>query len=57
MKEALLLNSLNHKNLLKLHGICIDSQKSIKYIILEYMNMGDLLNFLRMSRSTQVLLI
>ncbi len=54
IREAILLSSLNHKNLLQLHGICLDSCKSIKYIVLEYMNMGDLLHFLRLSRSKKI---
>jgi len=45
-EEAILLSELNHANLVKLYGICLDENR-IKYLILEYMNMGDLLKYLR----------
>ena len=53
IKEAISLNSFNHPNLIKFHGICIESFNP-KFIVLEYMNLGDLLTYLRQMRDTKV---
>jgi len=45
MKEALIMNQFDHPNILKLLGVCFD--KEPLYIIFEYMNLGDLNNYLR----------
>jgi serine/threonine protein kinase len=52
-KEAILLNSLNHPNLIQLHGVCCsaDNELNPKYLIFEYMNMGDLLGYLRLLKA------
>ena len=49
-KEAILLNSLNHPNLIYFHGICCsaDNELNPKYLIFEYMNKGDLLGSVRL---------
>lgn len=48
IKEALLLNKIKHMNIIKFYGIVYDSSElSIKYLVFEYMNMGDLLKFLK----------
>lgn len=54
LKEAISLNTFNHPNLINFYGVLFDPINEPKYIILEYMNMGDLLTYLRKSRSTKV---
>jgi serine/threonine protein kinase len=56
IREAISLNSFTHPNLIQLHGICLDKNNGNdpKYIILEYMNTGDLLSYLRANRNTNV---
>ena len=43
--EAKVVNQFNHPNILKLLGVCFDSEPF--YIIFEYMNLGDLNSYLR----------
>ncbi|EPB73067.1 fibronectin type III domain protein [Ancylostoma ceylanicum] len=50
MKEAILMNNFDHPNIVKLLGVCLEGHKD--YIILELMEGGDLLNFLRASSPT-----
>ncbi|RCN29368.1 protein tyrosine kinase [Ancylostoma caninum] len=50
MKEAILMNNFDHPNIVKLLGVCLEGPK--EYIILELMEGGDLLNFLRASSPT-----
>ena len=48
IKNALLLNKLEHDNLIGFFGIVFDVDGVfIKYLLFEYMNMGDLLGYLR----------
>lgn len=48
IKEALLLNKMKHMNIVKFYGVVFDAnQLSIKYLVFEFMNMGDLLKFLK----------
>lgn len=57
IREAHLLKSAEHKNLIKFYGIVFDENESStfpEYIVLEYMNKGDLLNYLRTEESKQV---
>ena len=54
IKEAISLNSFNHANLINFYGVLVNENNEPTYIILEYMNMGDLLTFLRKSRSSKV---
>lgn len=55
LKEAIALNSFNHENLVKFYGVCFPkstlNKLEIKYIVLEFMNNGDLLSYLRQFRS------
>ncbi|CAF0973988.1 unnamed protein product [Brachionus calyciflorus] len=54
LKEAIALNSFNHENIINFHGICCPKEclnkLEIKYIIMEFMNSGDLLSYLRSIR-------
>lgn len=50
MKEAILMNNFDHPNIVKLLGVCLEGPK--QYLILELMEGGDLLNFLRASSPT-----
>ena len=52
LKEAVSLNSINHPNLIHFYGICYETKYDPKFIILEYMNEGDLLSFLRKKRES-----
>ena len=53
IKEAISMSHFNHPNLVKFYGVCFDSINP-KYIVLEYMNLGDLLAYLRHLRTTKV---
>ena len=53
IKEAVSMSQFDHPNLVKLYGVCFESIH-LKYIVLEYMNMGDLLAYLRQARTTKV---
>jgi len=46
-KEFTLLRKLNHKNIIKLHDIIIDTNSEYIYLILDYYKNGDLANFLK----------
>uniref|UniRef100_A0A914WX94 receptor protein-tyrosine kinase n=1 Tax=Plectus sambesii TaxID=2011161 RepID=A0A914WX94_9BILA len=48
LKEAILMNNFNHPNIVKLLGVCFDTEPH--YLVLELMEGGDLLTFLRSSR-------
>ncbi|VDL71120.1 unnamed protein product [Nippostrongylus brasiliensis] len=50
VKEAILMNNFDHPNIVKLLGVCMDGPK--EYLILELMEGGDLVNFLRASSPT-----
>jgi len=45
----MLLNSLKHLNVIKFYGIVYpdNHETGFKYLMFEYMNMGDLLGFLK----------
>lgn len=51
LQEAIALNLFDHPNLVRFYGVCISKEKRVKYILLEYMNNGDLLSFLRSHRN------
>lgn len=55
LKEAIALNSFDHPNLIKFYGVCISSEleNEIKFILIEYMNNGDLLTYLRSFRASK----
>ncbi|XP_050535151.1 proto-oncogene tyrosine-protein kinase ROS-like [Daktulosphaira vitifoliae] len=52
MKEAKLMNNFKHKHILQLIGVCIDNDPN--FIIMELMEGGDLLSYLRKNRPTSV---
>lgn len=52
LKEAQLMSNFKHKHILKLIGVCFDLDSL--YIIMELMQGGDLLTFLRQNRSAEV---
>jgi proto-oncogene tyrosine-protein kinase ROS len=58
LKEAVLLNLISHPNLVHFYGVCFEneSENDPKYIILEYINEGDLLTFLRKKRESESLM-
>jgi serine/threonine protein kinase len=49
--EAKLLSKCDHENLVKLYGICFETNNRPKYIIMEYMSLGDLLSYLKKLRN------
>lgn len=49
LQEARLMNNFQHKNVLKLLGVCLDTDPPL--LVLELMEAGDLLSYLRESRS------
>ena len=48
MEETLLMSNMNHPNVMKLLGVCIDKQ--IPYLVMPYMSQGSLLSFLKKNR-------
>jgi len=52
IREANLLNSCNNENIVKLIGVNFEASK-LRYIIMEYMNMGDLRTYLIKNRSNK----
>jgi proto-oncogene tyrosine-protein kinase ROS len=55
LKEAKLMNNFKHKHILQLIGVCLDNDPN--FIIMELMEEGDLLSYLRKNRQTNVRLI
>uniref|UniRef100_A0A0K0FVH3 receptor protein-tyrosine kinase n=1 Tax=Strongyloides venezuelensis TaxID=75913 RepID=A0A0K0FVH3_STRVS len=51
LKEAILMNNFNHRNIVKLLGVCFEPE--CNFLLIELMEGGDLLKFLRESRPTQ----
>ncbi|OQV12941.1 Proto-oncogene tyrosine-protein kinase ROS [Hypsibius exemplaris] len=49
LKEAHFMSQIHHKNLLKIYGICFEEEPC--YIVMEYMDGGDLLRLLKASRA------
>ena len=52
LKEALLMSNFKHAHIIRLLGVCLDNDP--QFIILELMEGGDLLSYLRASRPTAV---
>jgi len=52
LKEALLMSNFKHEHILQMLGVCLNNDP--QFIILELMEGGDLLSFLRSSRPTVV---
>ena len=55
IKEAIAMSLFKHENLIEFHGVCYEHSQP-KYIILEYMNQGDLLSFLRDENTSKVII-
>lgn len=52
LKEAQLMSHFKHKHILQLVGVCLDNDPN--YIIMELMEGGDLLSYLRTNRPLMV---
>ncbi len=52
LKEALLMSNFKHDHIIRLLGVCLDNDP--QFIILELMEGGDLLTYLRSSRPSPV---
>ncbi|XP_053397738.1 proto-oncogene tyrosine-protein kinase ROS-like isoform X2 [Mercenaria mercenaria] len=52
LKEALLMSNFHHEHILSLLGVCLDNDP--QFIILELMEGGDLLSFMRACRLTSI---
>lgn len=55
IKEANILSDCNHINIVKMYGVCYENDEIPKYIIMEYMNKGDLRSYLIKNKSTKVI--
>ena len=53
LKEAIMLQNCNHLNFVKFFGVCLKNQK-IHYLILEYMNKGDLHTYLKIKNKWDI---
>ncbi len=53
IREANILSSCDHENIVKLHAVCYENS-ILKYLIMEYMNFGDLHSYLNRLRSSKV---
>ncbi|CAF4561352.1 unnamed protein product, partial [Didymodactylos carnosus] len=52
LKEATIMNQFSYNHIIKLLGVYLDVEP--KFLILQYMNEGDLQNYLRRSRPNVV---
>ena len=52
LQEAQLMSNFKHDHILRLIGICLNKNESLLYIVMELMEGGDLLSFLRNNRPT-----
>jgi serine/threonine protein kinase len=50
LKEAVIMNKINHAKLVKLHGICLAGERI--YLVSEYMQNGSLLDYLKRNKGT-----
>ncbi len=56
--EANLLNKCYHPNIVRLLGICqYQNSSNLKYLIMEFMNLGDLKKYLEINRSNRVFIL
>lgn len=55
LKEAVLMSNFKHDHILSLLGVCLDNDP--QFIILELMEGGDLLSFMRSSRGVTVSIV
>ena len=49
VEESLVMVHLNHPNVMKLIGVCIDKQNT-PYLVMPHMSLGSLLSYLRKNR-------
>jgi serine/threonine protein kinase len=49
-----MLQNCKHLNLVKLYGVCLKKNDKIHYLILEYMNKGDLHNYLLIKNKLEI---
>ena len=49
VEESLLMSNLNHPNVMKMIGVCVDENKT-PYLVMHYMSQGSLLSFLKNNR-------
>ena len=47
VQEAMCMQDFEHPNVLRLLGVCIDSDADLPIVVLPYMQHGDLLTYLR----------
>lgn len=52
LQEAQLMSNFKHDNILRMIGICLYKNESLLYIVMELMESGDLLSYLRNNRPT-----
>jgi proto-oncogene tyrosine-protein kinase ROS len=50
LQEAQLMSNFKHDHILRLIGICLNQNDCLLYIVMELMESGDLLSFLRNNR-------
>lgn len=50
LQEAQLMSNFKHDHILRLIGICLNKNESLLYIVMELMEGGDLLSYLRNNR-------
>lgn len=55
LQEAQLMSNFKHKHILRMIGVCLDFDSL--YIVMELMQGGDLLSFLRQSRPLDVIVV
>ena len=48
VEESLLMSNMDHPNVMKLLGVCIDKQTP--YLVMPYMSQGSLLSYLKKNR-------
>ena len=51
LAEALLMAQFHHEHILPLIGVCLDPHPDGPYMLLEYMDKGDLSNYLKAMRN------
>ena len=54
VKESILMLGFDHPNVLKLLGVCFDTEDNLPLIVLPYMANGDLRSFLMSKRDPSV---
>ena len=52
LHESVLMKKIEHPNVLGLLGVCLNTEDGLPYIVLPFMENGDLKTFLRSKRTT-----